>query len=444
MLNISKENQFFHINYIYMLPLICLAMMFTREARATPRMSLSAGTPCSGCHYSNNGGGGRTDLGWSSMSRAGALTYDQIGLKALHDQHSSVIADMVTVGADVRLQVGRFGVPYLDEASGEVKYPDISSIPMQFQPYLALTPVEGLIVYGSILPGPGAMEGDLNEQGFPGMSPYEYWASYSFSPSLPTIRIGKFQPTFGIRHDDHTILQRGDALTTRVPVIPPNFTEMGAEISYRPLRFLQADLGGFRTVQLQEVFDKRVNEELELAPFAIASRVTVYPHITLGEKEEDDDDDDNDNDDDDDFGEDEEEATPVNLNGWFGLSSYWSKEFHLLNGFIGIGTSFGLSGVAEVAFRDNPNSSQKIFQQLNALFGLNYAFKNWLVFNARVERGQTQRLTTALDEVAVTWQYVAGLEFFPIPYVEIRPEYRLVDTYDYRFGQAMVQVHLFY
>ena len=34
-------------------------------AQATPRMSLTAGTPCSGCHYSPNGGGGRTELGWS-------------------------------------------------------------------------------------------------------------------------------------------------------------------------------------------------------------------------------------------------------------------------------------------------------------------------------------------------------------------------------------------
>ena len=52
--------------------------------------------------------------------------------------------------------------------------------------------------------------------------------------------------------------------------------------------------------------------------------------------------------------------------------------------------------------------------------------------------------TVALDEVAVTWQYVAGVELFVLPYIEVRPEYRLVDNLDYRFGQATVQVHLFY
>ena len=111
---------------------------------------------------------------------------------------------------------------------------------------------------------------------------------------------------------------------------------------------------------------------------------------------------------------------------------------------MGIGNNKGLSGVAEISFRDNPNIAQKTFRQMNTMFGLNYALKNWLVFNARVERGQTQRLTETLDEVAVAWQYVAGVEFFPLPGVELRPEYRLIDTFDYRFGQATLQVHLFY
>ena len=51
--------------------------------------------------------------------------------------------------------------------------------------------------------------------------------------------------------------------------------------------------------------------------------------------------------------------------------------------------------------------------------------KDWIVFHGRVERAQTERVTTdILDEVAVTWQYVVGMEFFPLPYLEIRPEYR--------------------
>ena len=71
---------------------------------------------------------------------------------------------------------------------------------------------------------------------------------------------------------------------------------------------------------------------------------------------------------------------------------------------------------------------------------LNYTPWSWVSASLRAERAQTQ---TATDE-SITWQYVAGLEFFPVPYIEVRPEYRLVETDDYRFGQATLQVHLFY
>ena len=61
-----------------------------------------------------------------------------------------------------------------------------------------------------------------------------------------------------------------------------------------------------------------------------------------------------------------------------------------------------------------------------------------------MERAQSTYLDAGLDEVAVTWQYVAGVEFFPLPYVEVRPEYRLVKTADYMLGYPAIQLHLFY
>ena len=63
--------------------------LFAIKAHCTPRQSLTAGTPCSGCHFSPNGGGGRTELGWGSMNKVGALTYDSLGLSALHNQKSN-------------------------------------------------------------------------------------------------------------------------------------------------------------------------------------------------------------------------------------------------------------------------------------------------------------------------------------------------------------------
>ncbi len=442
---------------------VCLSVLATAflstylshpEAQATPRQSLTAGTPCVGCHYSPNGGGGRTELGWSSMNTVGALNYKSLGLSALHDQESNQIAKIATIGLDLRVQGARLGSPAYNE-SGDVDYPDVTWFPMQLQPYLAITPLKGLTLYGSVLPGPNSSEGDISTQVYAGMSAYEWWGSYSFGVTAPTLRVGKFQPTFGIRHDDHTILLRGDALKRRFPIIPPNFTEIGAELSYQPQRWMRVEVGGFSSSHLQDVFDARgVDEEINLASYSVVSRLTFLPQFTIGGDGggfgDDDFGDDGFGDDDfgeDDFGEESASAEPVLptvINTWFGVSSYLSDEFHMLNGFMGLGTNSGLSTVAEITYRDNPNIAQKSFNQINTMFGVNFALKDWLVFNARVERGQTQRLTETLDEIAVAWQYVAGVEFFPLPYVELRPEYRLIDTLDYRFGQTTLQVHLFY
>ena len=424
---------------------LCFTLGFySPNAHSTPRQSLTAGTPCSGCHFSPNGGGGRTELGWGSMNKVGAFTYDSLGLSALHEQKSNQIAGMATVGLDLRIQGARLGNP--SKEGTEVSYPDFSWIPMQFQPYIAIKPISALTLYGSVMPGPNAMDGDLDTQVYAGMSTYEWWASYKFGPTAPTLRIGKFQPTFGIRHDDHTMLLRGDALKRRFPIIPPNFTEIGAEIGYQPKRWFRAELGGFQSTHLQEVVDSRsADESINLAPYAVVSRVSFMPQFSWGGADASASDGFDDFDNFDDFeSESAEPALPLVMNTWFGLSSYLSDQFHLLNGFMGLGFNNGLSASAELSFRDNPNEGQKTFQQMNTMFAVNYAWQDWLVLNARVERGQTQRLTDTLDEVAVAWQYVAGLEFFPVPYMEIRPEYRLIDTFDYRFGQATVQLHLFY
>ena len=89
---------------------LTLSLSAQNTAHATPRMSLTAGTPCSGCHVSPNGGGGRTELGWSSMNTAGAFTYGDLGVTSLHEQEHNGFADeLVTIGFDARLQWARLG-----------------------------------------------------------------------------------------------------------------------------------------------------------------------------------------------------------------------------------------------------------------------------------------------------------------------------------------------
>lgn len=428
------------------------ALLCAPAARATPRMSLTAGTPCVGCHFSPNGGGGRTELGWGAMSKVGALTYDQLALAPLHAQESNTLLDgQLSVGFDARLQWARLGGPEYGP-TGAVVYPDLTMIPMQLQPYLAVKPTHDLTLYGSFQPGSGLRDGDPLTQVYPGMSAFEAWGMYSLGGDKPYVRVGLFQPTFGVREDDHTILVRGDAANRRVPVIPPNFRELGVEVGYQPRRWLRAEVGVFEVRHLNESLNREGTPQLPgvlrnsnaLWPVAAVARVTALPQFTFGGAAAPKAADEFADDFADDFGAPSAPAAPpappVTLNAWVGGSAYASGDFLMLNGFAGAGLSGGLSVVAEAMW----SKRTIMYRQLNTHFGLKYALRDWAVLGGRVERAQTHSTTTLLDEVAVTWQYVAGVELFVLPYLEVRPEYRLVDNFDHRFGQATVQVHLFY
>ena len=76
----------------------------------------------------------------------------------------------------------------------------------------------------------------------------------------------------------------------------------------------------------------------------------------------------------------------------------------------------------------------------NMMAAVNYQFKEWIVAEARVERATTSKQGEDFQKDAV----VAGLQFFPVPYLELRPEYRAVWGDGYKMGQYTLQVHMFY
>lgn len=424
---------------------VALGALFLLQAAVawgTPRMSLVAGTPCIACHVNPTGGGGRTEVGWGSMYRAGALDYGDLGISALHEaQDNELLDDLVSVGVDFRLQAARLGNPSLDESGGqmEVVVPDVTVFPMQLQPYVTIKPAEGLSLYATFAAGPETFRGKVCDEVFPGMSCYEAFALYEPSGTLPTVRAGVFQPAIGIRHDDHTLVIRGDARDRRRPIIAPNYAEPGAEVIWQPATWFRTELGGYAPLGL----DKTLNENSDTAqlwPVAYNLRVTFQPYlrIPIASKAAEDgfgeDDFGDDGFGEDDFGGAGEEYV---INTWAGASAYGSGDFLLLNGFLGAGIHEGLSLVVEGSHSRRGDFQ---YETYNGWVGLWYTPWSWLTGALRVERAQTN---TELAE-DVLWSYVAGLEFFPVPSVEIRPEYRLVETEAYRFGQATVQLHLFY
>lgn len=402
-------------------------------AEATPRMSLTAGTPCIACHVNPTGGGGRTEVGWGAMSRVGAVTWSDLGVDSLHEAESNGWADgRIAVGLDFRLQAARLGNPTLDESLGpdDPVVPDYTVFPMQLQPYLVLQPIEGLSLYGTFAAGPETFRGKLCDEVFPGMSCFEAFALYEPSGALPTVRVGVFQPAIGVRHDDHTLFVRGDARDRRRPIIAPNYAEPGAEVLLQPLTWLRAEVGAYAPQGLDKTLNGAVSTA-DLWPVAYNARLTFLPYLRIPIEVPAEDDG---------FGDDgfgDEPATEdYVINTWIGASAYGSGDFLLLNGFLGVGIHEGVALVAEVSHSQRTLD----YDTLNAWVGLTYTPWAWLTGALRAERAQTQ---TEVDK-EITWSYVAGLEFFPIPGVEIRPEYRLVQTESYLFGQATAQLHLFY
>ena len=71
---------------------------------------------------------------------------------------------------------------------------------------------------------------------------------------------------------------------------------------------------------------------------------------------------------------------------------------------------------------------------------LDVPIKEWIVLSGRVEQGTTQNA----GNESQTQQAVLGVEFFPIPFVELRPEYRYTRTGTYALAQYTLQMHVFY
>ena len=99
------------------------------------------------------------------------------------------------------------------------------------------------------------MQGHYNfiEALYPGQQSWS--ASVTIQPSykLPQVRIGYFGPSIGNRYDDHTLMVRQVAGPGRSnPVIPPDFAELGMEVSYDGLKYLNLTAGIFDSKSMSE------------------------------------------------------------------------------------------------------------------------------------------------------------------------------------------------
>ena len=391
--------------------LLVLGLAAAGSASALPRFTLMTGARCSNCHVDAAGGGLRTEMGWYAMNHAGSFTWDQIGWQGLHDLKSNTYFNgLMTVGFDSRYQM--FKTPPSYNAFGNYDAGSRLFVPMQFAPSVSLQPVQQLTLLGTV--NLAAVDFGAGKHIYPGQSVWEAWAKYQPGIELPYLRAGMIQPKVGIRHDDHTMLINTNAFMggRPKPMIAPYWTDPGAEIGYEGLHFVSAEASVFMARNLADSVLPLAGSKtppIKRDAMGYSGTLTFSP-----------------------------QSLEYGLNSWLGASVLGSGDFQMLYGFAGIGKTYLGSLMGEIS-RSAPAASTTT---LNYMVIASYPAFDWLAIEARGEWAKTTGPTAATS--FGTDAYVFGIQYFPVPFLELRPEYRYIKTVEYALGEYTLQAHVFF
>lgn len=378
-------------------------------AVAIPQFSAISGNRCSNCHVAPSGGGIRNDLGWYSWYDVGLISRDSSFLAPMYaiDKENTFFDGMLTLGMDARVQSTRsFTSPQATR----------STFPMQASLYAALTPVKAVTLEGTFNLAAlrqGASGGQRIV--YPGQRMGSLSAIIAPSLSLPMLRVGLFRPSIGMRYDDHTMGSFGYATsTTRQTLVAPDWSEYGAEITYEGLRWLTLQTGVFGSEGLSQV---RINDGGTQNVSAITgnqptitARAVVWPR-----------------------------AFRDKLNMWLGGSVLSNNTLTLTSAFAGVGLSDHLSLLLD---RTSMNLNN-VIETENWTAELMYQAATWAFPYVRAERYWTDQVNA--EGTVQTNAAIIGAQIFLLPYVELRPEYRIIDTWKEGYSSRWnFQLHIFY
>ncbi len=377
--------------------ILCAGSSLPRVS-ALPQFSLLTGNRCINCHVNVQGGGLRNDLGWYSMESVGILQYDDIGLAMLRPVLSTntFAGDRLTVGVDFRLQSSRS----LRDTSSERRI-----FPMQGAFYAAYKPFDWMLVEGSY---------NLGRRVYAYAGQQSWTGSIAVQPSLdyPQLRIGHFQPSIGYRFDDHTMLIRRIPAGGQDYLFAPNWAEWGAELNYYRFEWLTLTAGVSMLSSLEDATLSDVTGQTRALflhpnrPAAVA-RVLFSPRLFR-------------------------ERLTLNI----GASTLQHNDFSLWNVFGGFGYADRASFIIESMRHRTPDV--RTITATSAELTVHVAEPVYL--SARVEKGETITGGTSLRQE----QYLLGAQIFILPFIELRPEYRIIDLPLYRLNRWTVQLHVFY
>lgn len=379
---------------------VALALALSAQAvNALPRMTLMAGSRCSNCHVNPQGSGTRTEFGFYSMAQNGATTWDKLGWQSFHDLGDNRLFDgRLTLGMDLRSQMAKFGVPRWE--NGVKVDPERQVFPMQQNLGAAFKVAEWLSVAAT------ANVAHLFKK-YAGQTPFDGWVRVAPDPELPSVRVGMIQPSMGIRHDDHTILLRRNPFQPALPFFAPNWNELGAEVSYEGMHWLSVEAGAFKADNLSKSCAGTVKAE----DLIFSGRLTLWP-----------------------------QSLDLGVNTWLGGSFLKAGGLTAMGGHLGLGKTYWGSLIGEVLITKT-DGKQEV---MSALVHAAYPLYDWLVFEARYERSMASKPSGAKTDETDMTSVVAGVQFVPLPNVELRPEYRLLKNEAWTIGQWALQLHVWF
>jgi hypothetical protein len=366
----------------------------SQQVEATAQFALLTGNRCINCHVTTQGGAQRDELGQYAMDGVGLLAPNQT-----LPGRTAFANGKVLVGADFRAQMARSHV----SPNAERKY-----FPMQAALYTTVRPSQTIKIEGTYNFGPKRYDGQ------------EAWtASLMYQPTFdwPMLRVGHFQPPIGMRYDDHTMLVRQTPdVVGASSLIAPNYAEYGAELHYYRKLWLSVTAGVYGARALSENNVLTVGQSVSLIQDrdkpSYLGRVVFWP-----------------------------KWLSQMMNFYVGGSLLKNNDFQMTNLFGGVGRQDRVAIMAETAFSDKEN----LRNTRTVSVDVSLQAKPGLIFYVRGEQGKTTNKRTGQTDIdIVTKQAVLGSQIFLMPQVEIRPEYRLLDTETFRSGRYAVQVHVFY
>ncbi len=363
------------------------------------------GAKCSSCHINVQGGGARTVGGWLARKDISLINPSWIGLKAFFENltaRNSYFDDKVIFGFDARVQSARWG-------GGVGSYRDYMF--MQASPYLVVTPFEWLWAEGFY----NIAYNLEKSRRYPGQQPYAFSLNVKPFESLPSLRVGFFQPPIGQKWDDHTMFVRtAIAQFGRHLIVPTDYAEWGAQIDYENIPWLSLSAGAFSgnnlTVLTARDKSGKTIRLVDSNSIGFAARGMLSPEVIQG------------------------------VNSYVGGSLYLNGDYYISSVFLGVGLPDRVSLIGEYVRTEKKDSRLT----LSFLLDLTYQITEAVLPFVRAERSILKDKDQ--NNPIYATQLVFGSHIVLLPSLDFLIEYRILDRehFESYSSQWAFQLHFYY